>query len=110
MYMTVGEKIANLRKEKNLSQLQLAEQLGVSRQAISKWESGTAMPGIDNVIVLSCFFGVTIDFLLKEKVNEVQEIGVQRTEEKTEPVKKIMIDLWKALLLGIIFFVIGVMI
>lgn len=106
MYMTVGEKIANLRKEKNLSQLQLAEQLGVSRQAISKWESGTALPGIDNVIVLSCFFGVTIDFLLKEKVDEIHTI-----EDKTEPVEnKMMIDLWKALLLSIICFVIGVMI
>lgn len=70
MYMTTGEKLVELRKNKNLSQIQLSEQLGVSRQAISKWESGTAMPGIDSLIEISHFFGVTIDYLLKDQESE----------------------------------------
>lgn len=66
--MTIGQKIVQLRVSKNISQEQLAEALDVSRQTISKWEIGQALPKIDNVLQLSQIFGVSTDELLREKV------------------------------------------
>lgn len=60
------EKIYTLRKKKCLSQEQLAEKLHVSRQAISKWESGTAVPESEKLLALSAYFGVSVDYLLKD--------------------------------------------
>ena len=62
--MNLGEKIQQLRKQKGLSQEQLATQITVSRQAISKWELGEAKPDTDHVIQLSKIFNVSIDYLL----------------------------------------------
>lgn len=64
--MALSEKLYELRKKGGLSQEQLAEQLGVSRQAISKWESGKANPESDTLISISKFFNVTLDYLMKE--------------------------------------------
>ena len=64
--MTIGEKIASLRKKENLTQEQLAEILGVSRQAISRWESDLAYPETEKLIKLSSLFHCTVDQLLKE--------------------------------------------
>ncbi len=58
-------RIQNLRKAKGISQEELADKVGVSRQAVSKWESGQSIPEIDKVILLSEFFDVTTDYLLK---------------------------------------------
>jgi len=63
--MLLGEKIQQLRKERGLSQEQLASRITVSRQAISKWELGEATPDVENVIQLSNIFGVSTDYLLK---------------------------------------------
>lgn len=60
------EKIYTLRKQRGLSQEQLAEKLHVSRQAISKWESGTAVPESEKLLALSAYFGVSVDYLLKD--------------------------------------------
>ena len=65
--MNFAEKLQALRKEKGVSQENLAEALGVSRQAISKWESGQYFPEIEKLVVLSSFFNVTVDSLLKEE-------------------------------------------
>ena len=62
--MTLGQRIQQLRKEHNLSQETLGEQLGVSRQAISKWESDITIPEIDKLIALSRLFGVSVGSLL----------------------------------------------
>lgn len=62
--MTFGEKLQTLRKNSGMSQDALAEKLGVSRQAISKWELGTAMPETKNIVQLAEIFDVTIDYLL----------------------------------------------
>ena len=64
--MALSEKIYELRKKAGLSQEQLAEQLGVSRQAVSKWESGKAVPESDTLVTISNYFHVTLDYLLKE--------------------------------------------
>lgn len=64
--MTFGMKLAKLRKEQQYTQEQLAELLGVSRQAISKWESGTAYPETDKLIRMSELFHCSLDYLLKD--------------------------------------------
>ena len=69
--MNFSEKIYTLRKERGLSQEQLAEELNVSRQAISKWESGRAVPETEKLLVISEYFGVSLDYLMKDS-NELQ--------------------------------------
>lgn len=66
----LSEKIMILRKQKGWSQEQLAEQLGVSRQAVSKWESGASVPDLDKILNLSNLFGVCTDYLLKDEIEE----------------------------------------
>ena len=61
--MKLSEKILDLRKQRGMSQEDLAERLGISRQAISRWESGTVLPDSANVLQLSKLFGVTTDYL-----------------------------------------------
>jgi transcriptional regulator with XRE-family HTH domain len=61
-----SEKLQVLRKEKGLSQEKLAEILSVSRQAVSKWESGQTYPEIDKLIVLSDLFKITLDDLVRD--------------------------------------------
>ena len=65
--MILAEKIALLRKQCGWSQEGLAEQLGVSRQSVSKWELGSSIPDLDKIIRMSELFGVTTDYLLKEQ-------------------------------------------
>ncbi len=64
--MALGNKLAKLRREKQYTQEQLAELLGVSRQAISKWESDTAYPETDKLIRMSELFDCSLDYLLKD--------------------------------------------
>lgn len=64
--MTFGEKIVSLRKQKGMSQDQLAELLGVSLQSVSKWERDEAFADTEKVLSLSRIFGVSCDYLLKE--------------------------------------------
>ena len=63
--MNIGDRIRNLRKEKNLSQEEVAEELQISRQSVSKWESGQSVPEISKVIQLSDLLGVSTDDLLR---------------------------------------------
>ena len=67
--MTIGEKIMYLRISKDISQEQLAEALSVSRQSVSKWELGQALPQIDKVIQLADFFCISTDELLYDKID-----------------------------------------
>ncbi|EHL08862.1 DNA-binding helix-turn-helix protein [Desulfitobacterium hafniense DP7] len=67
MVMSFSEKLRVLRKEKGLSQEQLAEMVNVSRQAVSKWESEQAYPELDKLILLSDFFNISLDDLIKDK-------------------------------------------
>lgn len=63
--MNLADRIQSLRKAKGISQEQLADQIGVSRQSVSKWESEQSTPDLDKIILLSDFFDVTTDYLLK---------------------------------------------
>ena len=67
--MTIGQKILQLRSDANISQEQLAETLGVSRQSVSKWEMDQALPQIDKVIQLSELFSVSTDALLRDNLD-----------------------------------------
>ena len=70
--MNMADRIQHLRKTKGISQEELADKVGVSRQAVSKWESEQSTPAIEKVILLSDFSDVTTDYLLKgiEPVSE----------------------------------------
>lgn len=68
--MNLGEKLAMLRREQNLTQEQLAELLGVSRQAISKWESNAAYPETEKLIRLAKLYDCSLDYLLLDKPQE----------------------------------------
>lgn len=74
--MTLGEKIMRLRQSKGLSQEEFGEKMGVSRQAVSKWETGQTMPDVDKIILMSDFFGVTTDYLLKDEMNQTNTVNV----------------------------------
>jgi len=71
--MTFGEKIQKLRKEAGLSQEELAYQLNVSRQAISKWERDNGYPETEKIVRMSKIFHVTLDYLLNEEETQTQE-------------------------------------
>lgn len=64
--MILADKISELRRENGMSQEDLAEKLDVSRQSVSKWESGGSIPDLDKILKLSAVFGVSTDYLLKE--------------------------------------------
>lgn len=70
--MTFGDKLSRLRKENNYTQEQLADILGVSRQAISKWESGITYPETEKLIRMSELFECTVDYLLKDRIESPQ--------------------------------------
>lgn len=66
--MKLAEKIMTLRKQRGWSQEELAQQLSVSRQSVSKWESGASVPDLDKILKMSEIFGVSTDTLLKEEM------------------------------------------
>lgn len=72
-----GIKLQVLRKDKRLSQEALAEQLGVSRQAVSKWERGEGYPEMDTIIMISNLFGVTLDYLMKDNDDEELSVSIE---------------------------------
>lgn len=73
--MNMADRIQKLRKSKGISQEELADKIGVSRQAVSKWESEQSSPDIEKIVMLSDYFDVTTDYLLKgiEPINDVAE-------------------------------------
>lgn len=80
----LSERIYKFRRKSGLSQEQLAEKIGVSRQAISKWESGISMPELEKLLALSECFHITLDELVKE---EIINQGAKEAPPKVEEVK-----------------------
>lgn len=72
--MTFREKLFELRKSQNFSQEELAEKLGVTRQAVSRWENGETMPDSPNLLEICNLFGVSADYLLRDNIT------LQKTE------------------------------
>ena len=79
--MILAEKIALLRRKNGWSQEELADQLAVSRQAVSKWESGASIPDLDKILKLSELFQVTTDYLLKDALEQPDAAAVVQPEE-----------------------------
>lgn len=78
--MKLDGKIIRLRKERNLSQERLAEEIGVSRQAVTKWETGESLPELEKLVLLAAYFGVTVDSLLKDDEGCARPSAPQNTE------------------------------
>lgn len=102
--MNLPEKLTYLRKEKGLTQNALADALHVSRQAISRWEVGTAAPGIDNLKVLSDVYGVSVDYLLDDQTdlpNPCAEPVAPECSELPQPIrrtKSVTLPVWSVAL------------
>ena len=92
--MILAEKIMSLRKRAGWSQEELASQLGVSRQSVSKWESALSIPDIAKITQLSELFGVTTDYLLKDEIEDLpvsvpqMESGYMSVFPEDEPKKR----------------------
>ena len=89
--MKLEEKLISLRKEKGLSQMKLAEMMNVSRQAISRWEVGAAVPSTDNLKFLGNLYGVSLEYLLHDdetKPNQNETPMQKRIIEKQESRRK----------------------
>lgn len=95
--MNLSDRIQYLRKARGISQEGLADQLGVSRQAVSKWESEQSMPDLDKIISMSDYFEVTTDYLLKG-----MEPVVQKEEEQSIKHRRIASNICYQLSLGFI--------
>ncbi len=80
--MKLCEKIYELRKKSGMSQEELAEKLDVLRQAVSRWEVGTAIPGAVNIHRLSRIFGVTADYLLNDEYDGDGDVPAVKAAEK----------------------------
>ena len=83
--MELGKKIQTIRKNNNLSQSDLAEMLGVSRQSVSKWETGTATPEISKLIQISEMFDISVDMILGAERDIDIPDDSNNTENKSEP-------------------------
>ena len=84
-YMTFGERLFQLRKQKYISQEELADIMNVSRQSISKWELDQTYPDIDNLVRLANYFDVTVDFLVKgEETTDSQNKEEMKPKENQE--------------------------
>lgn len=86
----LSEKIYTLRRKNGLSQEQLAERIGLSRQSISKWESGTSTPELEKLVALSECFHVSLDELVKDETMAPDPL---REAQETPTVKKIGVGL-----------------
>ena len=80
--MNLGEKLFELRKEKNLSQEEVADKLNVTRQTVSKWETNQSTPDFDKIVPLCELFGISTEELLTGKKPDINT--VQKQEEKQE--------------------------
>ena len=114
--MTLEEQIKHYRKQAGLSQEKMAEKIGVSRQAITKWENGQVIPEVEKIVELSKVFDVTVDYLLKP--SEIDELSVKteileqqqkqmlvREQKRTQISKNIMYSIGIYLIFFAVYFI-----
>ena len=89
--MLLADKIMNLRKKLGWSQEELASHLNVSRQSVSKWESGMSIPDMNKIIGMSHLFGVSTDYLLIDEVEEYHKEG-EVMQEEDESIKTVSLE------------------
>ncbi len=102
--MSIGNRISELRKKHNYSQEYVAEQLDVSRQAVSKWEQDQTSPDTNNLIALARLFGVSVEYIATGKTIDVP----QNSNEKSSTPREIPDQTGANRLLGIIILAIGI--
>ena len=126
MNLEIANRLQKLRKEKGYSQEQLAEALGISRQAVSKWERAESSPDTDNLICLAKLYGISLDELLstddmmeeivenKDVVESDEVINIKVkipkvSNEKTTKKEKIieLLNILNVFLIGVLYFVLG---
>lgn len=114
MNIEIANRLVKLRKEKGLSQEELAEKLGLSRQAISKWERGESSPDMDNIVMLAKLYDLSFDELLSTSEYYVEEKNDNKEKEVVvkvvEVVKKEYTNWWSiiALIISLISPIIGI--
>lgn len=91
--MELGNKLLKLRKARGMSQEDLAGELEVSRQAVSRWESGETLPDAVNLLKLSDLFGVSSDYLLRDELKTEQQM-VETIPQQHVPVKQNSRQFW----------------
>lgn len=86
MNIEIANRLQKLRKEKGYSQEQLADALGISRQAVSKWERAESSPDTDNLICLAKLYGISLDELLStdQSIEEIKQEQEEKGKEETE--------------------------
>lgn len=106
--MTLSDRLQKLRKTHNLSQEQLAEKLDVSRQAISKWESGQANPDINNLLKLSNIYEVSTDYILLGKETDSQIVVEEKIIYKEKKGFKKLHDLPSSIKIALTILIIAI--
>lgn len=96
--MILADKIIELRKKNGWSQEELAEKLGVSRQAVSKWEGAQSVPDIQRILEMSRLFGVSTDYLLKDDMDYGSEAITESTAETDSPLRRVDMETASAFL------------
>lgn len=108
--MSLAEKLVSLRKQKGLTQMDLAEQLNVSRQAISRWEVGVAVSSIDNLRILSDIYEISVDYLLDDDATNIDkstDILVSGNGEQSSGIKTL--NHWKIIsVIALVFVLLAV--
>lgn len=94
--MNTADRIQLLRRQKGLSQEQLADEIGVSRQLVSKWENEQALPDMERIIILSEYFNTTTDYILK---------GIEPLKEETSSHEKLTEDQIRSILLDVFLWI-----
>lgn len=105
--MDLGKKIIEMRKNKNLSQEQLAETLNVSRQTISNWENGRFYPDIDALVKISKYFNIALDDLLASDSNVLKHLKVSTDIVRSN--KNILYAIILNIFLIILFVITGIL-
>lgn len=106
--MRFGEKLSFLRKQRGMTQMELAEKLDISRQAVSRWEQGISEPSTENLVSIGKLFDVTVDALVNENVQlkAGSAVLVAETEETATPEKRSKYGILK--IVGIVLFTMAV--
>ena len=105
--MSLATKLVILRKQKGLTQMNLAERLNVSRQAISRWEVGAAVPSTENLKVLGELYGVQVDYLLNDNA-ELETKAHEFPEEAAVLTDEGKVNKRKSVIVGILVIVIAI--
>ena len=90
--MILAEKISEERKKNGWSQEELAEKLSVSRQSVSKWESGQSVPDLNRILEMARIFGVTTDYLLKDEIEEAENVDGFKSTESSKKLRKVTME------------------